>query len=100
MENQDVELAAALDFVDSQIELAEALQRLKNNPDFKLVFEKRFVNDWALTQIANVGMYNMEARKGYLEQAIARGIFSAFMYEIEEDGKKAVEARRELSKEG
>jgi len=99
MENQEVDLAKALEFVEAQIALAEAIQRLKNNPDFKLVFEKRYVTDWSLTQTANFSSYNPEQRKGYMEQLLARSIFSDYIYEIEEDGRTAKDARVEIRNE-
>jgi len=96
MENQEVDLAKALEFVEAQVLLAEAMQRLKSNPDFQLVFEKKYVTDWSLTQTANFSRYNPEQRKGYMEQLIARSIFSDYVYEIEEDGRAAKAARAEI----
>ena len=96
MENQEVDLAQAMQFVDAKIALAEAMQRLEKNPDFDLLFIKGFVEDWALTQIANVGVYNADQRRGYLEQSIARGTFSQYCYDIVEDGRSAKMARPEI----
>jgi len=99
MENQSQELAEAMSYVDKQIEIAEALQRLRHNKDWQLLIEQVFIRDWALTQINNLAVYNQDQRRGYLEQAMARGIFNQFLHEVEEGGKMAKEAKAEIKKE-
>ena len=99
MEEQVTDLAKAIEFAEKQVGLAEAVQRLQSNPDWQLVIEKRYFDDWAKTQVRNIGSYNMEQRKGYLEQAIARGILDDFIWHILEDGKAAKEALPSLKEE-
>ena len=96
MENQEVELAKAIEFAEKQVELAEALQRLQSNPDWQLVIEKRYFDDWAKTQVRNVGQYGPEQRKGFLEQAISRGHFDDYLYGIIQDGQVAKDTLPEL----
>jgi hypothetical protein len=99
MENQGQELVEAKNFMNHKIELAEALQRLQANPDWQLVIDTHFIKDWALTQINNVGVYNQDQRRGYLEQAMARGIFNQEMHDIIEDGRMAKQALAEIKNE-
>ena len=99
MDNQEIDLAKAIEFAEKQVELAEAVQRLQNNPDWQLVIDKRYMDDWAKTQVRNVGQYGPEQRKGFLEQAISRGHFDDFIYGIIQDGMAAKEALPELKKE-
>jgi hypothetical protein len=99
MKDQSQELVEAMDYVDKKIAVAEALQRLMNNPDWQLVIDEVFVKNWALTQINNLAVYNQEQRRGYLEQAMARGVFNQFIYETVEDGKIAKTQKSELQQE-
>jgi hypothetical protein len=99
MENQGQELVEAKNYMESKVKLAEALQRLQANPDWQLVIDTHFIKDWALTQINNVGAYNQDQRRGYLEQAMARGIFNQEMYDIIEDGRMAKDALNEINQD-
>jgi hypothetical protein len=99
MENQGQELVEAKGYLEKQVALAEALQRLQHNPDWKLLIEDVYVRDWALTQINNLAVYNQDQRRGYLEQAMARSVFNQFIYEISEGGKMAKEGLAEIKQE-
>ena len=99
MKDQSQEQVEALNYLEKQVELAEALQRLRQNKDWQFLIEQVYVRDWALTQIENLAVYNQDQRRGYLEQAMARGIFNQFLYEIEEQGKIAKEAKAEIKKD-
>ena len=99
MDNQVNEAVQAIEFANAKVDLAKALQRLKDNPDWKLVIEKGYFDNWALTQIRNVGSYNAEQTKGYLEQAKARGILDDYLYTVEQEGNMAKDALPELHKE-
>lgn len=99
MDNQELDLAKAIEFAEKQVELAEAVQRLQSNPDWQLIIDKRYMDDWARTQVRNVGQYNQDQRRGFLEQAMARGIFDDFIYGVVEDGKAAKAALPELKAE-
>jgi hypothetical protein len=92
MNDEVNEAAKALEFAHAKVDIAKALQRLRNSSDWKLVVEKGYFDDWALTQIRNVGGYGPEQLKGYVEQAKARGIFDDYLYNIEQEGSMAKEA--------
>jgi hypothetical protein len=88
-----------LDAIYKDIALAEAMTRLKSNPDFKAVFEEKFVKDYLLTQGYNLSVYNVDSRKVVLEHILARSIFQRFVDEVIDNGNLAVENKRELESE-
>jgi hypothetical protein len=88
-----------LDAYSKDIAIAEAMTRLKSNPDFKMVFEEKFVKDYMLTQGYNMSAYGMDSRKIVLEHMMSRSIFQRFIDEIIEDGNLAVENIKELKAE-
>ena len=96
---QTVDTEQALAFAQKKKEVAEALKRLRATEDWKLIIEKGYFEDWALTQIRNVGGYNQDQRRGYLEQSIARGILDDYLYAIEEEGKMASDVIPQLKEE-
>ncbi len=71
------------------VRYAEAVMRLVENDDFKLIFEDLFYRDWLLTQGANFHLYDMETRKRFLEQLSARSIVKTLLQDIIEEGKNA-----------
>ena len=82
-----------------RIDLAKAMSRLKEQDDFKLVFDEAFVKNWALTQTYNVAGYQQQSRIGVMENMIARSHFLQFCDEIIEDGKIAKEDLKTLLEE-
>jgi len=93
------ELAQAIASAERAVELAQAVNRLKQNEDFMKVFHQKFIVDWALTQMNLVGTMNMDQRRGYLEQAMARGVFTDFVDDISESGRMAIDALSELKED-
>jgi hypothetical protein len=81
---------------DKAIELANSMRTLLEDENFKKVFNEKFVKDYLLTQGYNLAVYDMESRKMVLEHILARSIFQRFIDEILEDGKLAVENKKEL----
>lgn len=73
------------------VALAEAMKRLLKNDDFQKVFEKAYVEDWAITQAQNIAIYNAESRGQITEQMVARSIFSIFCSDIIAEGNVAKE---------
>jgi len=74
-----------------EVERGQAMLRLLNNDDFKLVFEKHYLEDWALTQVQNVSVYPKETRGPVMEQMLARSIFSVFCSDVIAQGNIAKE---------
>ena len=97
--NEQEQLAQAVAIAEQSVELAHAVNRLKTNEDFILVFQQRYVIDWALTQMGNIGTMNMDQRRNYLEQAMARGVFTDYIDDIVEGGRMAVEGLAEMKDE-
>lgn len=91
------EIANAYEIYDKDIELGLGIKRLLANKDFKLIFEERFIKDWAITQTRNVALYQQASREAVMEQMIARSIFTQFIDELIENGNQAVVAKRELN---
>jgi len=72
-----------------QVDRGLAMVRLLNNDDFKLVFEKHYLEDWALTQVHNVSVYENSSRGPVMEQMLARSIFSVFCSDVVAEGNIA-----------
>jgi len=85
--------------LETKIEFGRAMKRLQENPDFKLVFEKGFVENWALTQVYNVSTYAPASRGPVMEQMLARSIFSVYCDDVIASGNIAVEELREQQEE-
>ena len=69
-----------------EVERGQAMIRLLNSDDFKLVFEKHYLEDWALTQVQNVSIYDNASRGPVMEQMLARSIFSVFCSDVVAQG--------------
>lgn len=93
------DLASAIDNAQSHVDLGMAMKRLQENPDFKLVFESKFMDNWSGTQIRNCSVYDAEQRKGVLEQMVARSIHFQFIQEILEYGRAAKDVITELQED-
>ena len=88
-----------VDFLQKQVELAKAMKRLQTNVDFQLVFDEKFIKDWALTQTYNLSTYAPQSRVGVMEQMLARSIFSQFCDNLVEDGMIAVDTLQTIKEE-
>ena len=100
--NENVPMVSREDQLEQyhkDIRFAEAMKRLQSNPDFKLVFEEKYVKDYLLTQGYNLAAYNRDSRALVHEQMVARSIFQRFIDEVIEDGKLAVDNKAELEAE-
>lgn len=89
----------SVDYLQKQVELAKAMKRLQENVDFQLVFDEKFIKDWALTQTYNIVTYLPQSRPAVMEQMLARSIFSQFCDGLVEDGLIAVDTLKQI-KEG
>jgi len=82
------------------IALAEAIVRLKKNPDFVKVFNEKFVKDFALTQQYNLAVFDPQTRGRVYEGMTARSHFQRFQDEIIEEGNKALNDKSDLDSMG
>lgn len=89
----------SIEDLQTKIEFGRAMKRLQDNPDFKLVFEKGFVENWALTQVYNVSTYAPTQRGAVMEQMLARSIFAVYCDDVVASGNIAVEELREQLEE-
>ena len=89
----------SVEYLEKQVELAKAMQRLQSNTDFQKVFDEKFVKDWAITQTYNMSVYNQQSRVGVIENMVARSIFSQFCDQLIEDGKIAVDTLQQIKEE-
>ena len=65
-----------------EVDRGAAMVRLLNNEDFKSVFEKHYLEDWAITQVQNIAVYRKETREAVMEEMLARSIFSIFCSDV------------------
>jgi hypothetical protein len=89
----------SVDYLDKQVELAKAMKRLQSNADFQMIFDDKFIKDWAITQTYNMSVYNQQSRVGVVENMVARSIFSQFCDQIIEDGMIAVDTLQQIKEE-
>jgi hypothetical protein len=99
MKRVDQADAIEIERLREDVRLAEAAQRLLENDDFQLIFEKLFYEDWLLTQGANFHLYDMETRKRFLEQLSARSIVKTLMSDVIEQGRQAKDVLNEMENE-
>lgn len=85
------------------IERAEAVKRLYNNPDFKSVFIKHYIEDEPKRLVGllaassfNLGGKKSEHREELLERMIGVARFNAFIHEVNQDANKAQKALEDL----
>lgn len=78
-----------LDDREEKVALAEALMRLIDNPDFDKVFNEKFINAFALTNVHNMWMFDDAGRRRFHEKTLARSHFSNFMTVTLEEGRDA-----------
>lgn len=88
-----------VDYLQKQVELAKAMKRLQSNVDFQMIFDEKFVKDWAITQTYNMSVYNQQSRVGVIENMVARSIFSQFCDQLIEDGKIAFDTLKQIEGE-
>ncbi len=85
--------------IKRDIELAEAMKRLKANPDFELIYgnEGQFIKDYVMTQLYNLAGYQAQSRVIVHENQIARSIFMQHKDQLIEDGNLAVQRKFDLA---
>jgi hypothetical protein len=92
-------LQEQLDEIAQDIKLAEAMKRLQDNQDFKLLFGKegRFTKDFAMTSMYNLAVFDSQSRVRVHEHLVARSVFLRFIDEIVEEGRMAIDKKAELA---
>lgn len=85
-----------IELEESNLALARAFLDLSVDPKFVAVFEEKFINAFALTNIHNMAVMTPEARARTHEKMIARSHFSQFCQQIVIDGEIAVTNLAEL----
>lgn len=85
--------------IEKDIKLAEALKRLKANPDFELIYgsEGNFIKDYAMTQLYNLAGYTSQSRVMVHEHFVARSIFLQHQDSVLEEGRMSIDKRAELA---
>jgi len=91
---QQIDLNEKLEVERTHAKLGLAMKNLLVNPDFNLVFSDTFIDNWSLSQIHNLHSYDINKKQKYMENAMARSIFSQFIDEVIADGNRAAEAIR------
>jgi len=81
---------------ETDIAVAEKLVRLQENQDFIDVFMKHYLEDYAITQIHNIGYRTPEQVNGFVANTMARGKFVKFMDSVLFDGNEAQQKLRDL----
>ena len=99
MENQEVDLAKALEFAEAKVALAEAVQRLEQNKDFIAIIRDGFIKDFALTQVANCGTYDDTQTRGFVMGMKARGILDDYLYAMYQEGIMAKDSLSDIRAE-
>lgn len=84
--------------LQQDIDLADALKRLKENKDFQKLIEELYLDGGAIQLTKNFVLVN--DRESLVEQYTARSWLYRFLYEIEDNGITAIEALKDLNNEG
>lgn len=71
------------------LRIGNALNRLLNNKDFKLVFQDIFHDEYMRTVGLNFSSAGSQSRERYAENIAARGIFIAFIEQLLNDARNA-----------
>lgn len=89
----------SVDYLQKQVELAKAMKRLQLNADFQMIFDEKYIKDWAITQTYNMSVYNQQSRVGVIENMVARSIFSQFCDQLVDDGNIAIDTLKQIEEE-
>lgn len=89
----------SVDYLQKQVELAKAMKRLQSNADFQMIFDEKYIKDWAITQTYNMSVYNQQSRVGVIENMVARSIFSQFCDQLIDDGNIAIDTLKQIEEE-
>lgn len=91
------EIAAARAQAERAVKLGEAMVRLYENEDFKLLFQDVYIDAFAITNVMNMGQNTPEVDRRVFEKMKARGHFSDFCHSTIEDYKYASAGLAEIA---
>ncbi len=83
------QLQGNIENLQAQVVLKDAMKRLLDNPDFMLVFDKNYIEAFAITNTYNIAGQNPETRARTHEKMIARSHFSMFVESLLRGGEFA-----------
>ena len=81
------------------VELAEAVKRLQDSDDWKLIIDEGFFKAFAITNAYNSWSFDAAARGRFLEKTISRGHLTKYLDDILDDGNNAFVSLREEQNE-
>ena len=76
----------------AKVDLAEATNRIINSDDFELVFNQKFLNAFAITNVHNAFALDGDGRRRFMEKTLARSYFSEFITTIMNEGADAAQS--------
>jgi len=80
------------DALNYDVQLSKDLTELEQDPRFKRVFEEKFIEAFAVTNVFTIASMDQAARLRSHEKTIARSHYCQFMLQIHEAGLFAKEA--------
>ena len=101
MSTEDLkEIEISIEQAQEAIDIADAYQRLRENPDFKLLIEKHYMRDFAARLVLLRGDYNLSAedRVENLKDIDAVGSFVSFLRTIVFNANRAKDAIAEAER--
>lgn len=88
--------------LDRELELYEALLRLRKNPDYKLLIEDTYLNSNALDKVSLLGVpqiVQQGKRTAVMEELVAISNLKYFLLMVEQFGEAAKDTKLELENE-
>ncbi len=86
------------DRINRLIELGDAAQKMMDTPEFKMVIEDEYINNFALTQVLNAAGYNDEQKRGFMQQTVARSTLALFLDGLVTEADEAKDYRTQEQK--
>ena len=91
MGENSLDLEATIANAEANIKLGEAFLKLAEMPEFQLVFQDKFIDAFAITNVQNMGTYDTQKRAQVHEKMVARGHFTSFCGMIIQDYQEAAQ---------
>lgn len=85
-----------LDILNDGVELGRKMKEITANPLFIELFEKKYIEEFALVNVQSIAAHKTESRERITEKMISRSHFSLFINQIITGGNTSVEALREF----
>ena len=84
---------------DAVVALGEAMERLEQNSDFKVVFGEHFIEAFAVTNVMQIAQYDEAGRARSAEKMLARSHFMQFIEMVKNDKILAQQAIIDIRKD-